>query len=49
MSLWSKTQPLHEANNFAIYEPIRQCGIFNISQPYRHPLPVTGITLHFYI
>jgi hypothetical protein len=25
----------------------RQCGIFNISQPYRPPQPVTGITFTF--
>jgi hypothetical protein len=25
----------------------RQCGIFNISQPYRPPRPVTGIALLF--
>jgi hypothetical protein len=30
----------------AIYEPTaRQCGILNISQPYRPPLSVTGIAL----
>jgi hypothetical protein len=27
----------------------RQCGILNISQPYRPPRPVTGITLLFFI
>jgi hypothetical protein len=26
----------------------RQCGILNISQPYRPPRPVTGITLLFF-
>jgi hypothetical protein len=26
----------------------RQCGIFNISQPYRPPRPVTGIALLFF-
>jgi hypothetical protein len=26
----------------------RQCGIFNISQPYRHPRPVTEITLRYF-
>jgi hypothetical protein len=25
----------------------RQCGIFNISQPYRPPRPVTGIVFTF--
>jgi hypothetical protein len=26
----------------------RQCGILNISQPYRSPRPVTGIVFLFY-
>jgi hypothetical protein len=27
----------------------RQCGIFNISQTYRPPWPVTGIALRYFI
>jgi hypothetical protein len=27
----------------------RQCGIPNISEPYRPPRPVTGIALLFYL
>jgi hypothetical protein len=32
-------------NLTAICEPIRQCEILNISQPYRPPRPVTGLVL----
>jgi hypothetical protein len=44
----SKLQPVCRANNLAaICELIvQQSGIFNISQPYRPPRPVTGIALY---
>jgi hypothetical protein len=47
MFLASKVWRVHRADNLATTrEPIsRQCGISNISQPYRLPRPVTGITL----
>jgi hypothetical protein len=31
-----------------VSRPSRQCGILNISQPYRPPRPVTGIALLFF-
>jgi hypothetical protein len=47
MFLGSGARPVHEGGNLtAICEQIvRQCGILNIIQPYRPPLPVTGIAL----
>jgi hypothetical protein len=50
MFLGSKVRPERKADNLtAIYEPIaRQCGILNISQPYRPPKPVTGTALLYF-
>jgi hypothetical protein len=47
MFLGSKVQPVSKADNFiAFSEPIVwQCGIRNISQPYRLPRPFIGIAL----
>jgi hypothetical protein len=47
MFLGSGARPAPKAKNLtSICEPIfKQCGILNISQTYRPPLPVTGIAL----
>jgi multisubunit Na+/H+ antiporter MnhE subunit len=46
----SKERPVRRADNLtpSVSQLSRQCGIFNISQPYRPPRPVTGIPLLFY-
>jgi hypothetical protein len=51
MLLGSKVRPVRGAENLtAIYEPLSgQCGIINISQPYRPSRPVTGISLIFFL
>jgi hypothetical protein len=50
MFLGSKVKPVRGADNLtAIYDRFaRQCGILNISQPYRSPRPNKGIALLFY-
>jgi hypothetical protein len=41
MFLGSRARPVHRADNPISRLP-KQCGILNISQPYRHPRPVSG-------
>jgi hypothetical protein len=50
--LGSEVRLVHGADNIATLPPSmsrlsRQCGILKISQPYRHPRPVTAIALLF--
>jgi hypothetical protein len=46
MSLASRARRVRRADNMS--RLFRQCGIINISQPYRPPRPVTGIALLSY-
>jgi hypothetical protein len=46
--LGSKAGPVRRADNLTSVSRLsRQCGILNISQPYRPPRPVTGIALPY--
>jgi hypothetical protein len=50
MFLGSIVRPVRRADNLTAIVSLlsRQCGILNISQPYRPPQPVTGIVLLYF-
>jgi hypothetical protein len=49
MFVGSRARPVRRAENLtAVSRVSRQCGVLNISQSYRSPEPVTGITLLFF-
>jgi hypothetical protein len=49
MFLESEVRPVRRADKLplSVSRLSRQCGILNIAQPHRPPLPVTGIALLF--
>jgi hypothetical protein len=48
MFLGSKVRLVRGADNLTISRLSRQCGILNISLPYRPVRPVTGIAYTFF-
>jgi hypothetical protein len=43
-------QQVHKVDNLTSLSRLsKQCGVLNISQPYRPPLPVMGTALFFYV
>jgi hypothetical protein len=46
--LGSKTRTVRKADNLTVVSRLlRNCGVLNLSQPYRFAQPVTGIALLF--
>jgi hypothetical protein len=43
--LGGKALPLRKTDNLIVTDCRRICGILDVSQPYRHPCPCTGIAL----
>jgi hypothetical protein len=49
MFLGSRTWPVYRADSSTVSRLCKQCGILNIAQPYKHPRPVTAISLFLLI